>query len=339
VVAVLAAQALPAQGPAMPVAEQFKSLHFRSIGPASMSGRIADFAVYEANPAIYYVATAHGGLWKTTSNGATFTPQFQDAGLISVGDVTISQTNPDLVWLGAGESNNRQSTSWGGGVYKSTDGGTTFQHMGLADSKHINRIVIDPNDNNVVLVAATGPLFGSGGDRGVYKTTDGGRTWKTVLKVDEWTGANDLVMSATDPRILFASTYQRVRNACCMNGGGPGSGIWKSTDGGDTWTRLNGNGLPAGSLGRIALDVFRKSGNFVYALIEGPAGGGRGFAPPAEGAEGAAGAGRGGRAGGAAATPTADGFVPLRRRRNDVAPGEPGQSAPDVLQPGTHRSE
>ena len=278
----------------MPVAEQFKSLHFRSIGPATMSGRIADLAVYEANPSIYYVGTAHGGVWKTTSNGTTFTAQFQDQGLISIGDVTVSQTNPDLVWVGAGESNNRQSTSWGGGVYKSTNGGTTWQHMGLAESKHINRIVIDPNNNDVVLVAATGPLFGSGGERGIYKTTDGGRTWKQVLRVDEWTGANDLVISPTNPRILFASTYQRVRNACCMNGGGPGSGIWKSTDGGDTWTRLSGNGLPDGPLGRIALDIFRRSGNFVYALIEGPVQGRGG------------GAGGGGRAGGGApaASPT-----------------------------------
>jgi photosystem II stability/assembly factor-like uncharacterized protein len=294
VVMVVASQSLLAQGPAMPVAEQFKSLHFRSIGPATMSGRISDFAVYEANPAIYYVGTAHGGLWKTTSNGATFTPQFQDQGLMSIGDVTISQTNPDLVWLGTGESNNRQSTSWGSGVYKSTDGGTTWQFMGLGNSKHINRIVIDPNDNNVVLVAATGPLFGSGGDRGIYKTTDGGRTWKQVLKVDDWTGANDLVMTLTNPRVLFASTYQRVRNACCMNGGGPGSGIWRSTDGGDTWTRLTGNGLPEGPLGRIALDVFRKSGNFVYALIEGPS-------PARGGGAGGGGAPAGGRAGGAAA--------------------------------------
>ena len=300
-------QSLSAQT-AMPVAEQFKSLHFRSIGPATMSGRIADFAVYEANPAIYYVGTAHGGVWKTTNNGATFIPQFQDQGLMSIGDVTVSQTNPDLLWVGTGESNNRQSTSWGSGVYKSTDGGTRFQFMGLGESKHINRIVIDPNNNDVVLVAATGPLFGPGGERGVYKTTDGGRTWKQVLKVDEWTGANDLVMSATNPRILFASTYQRVRNACCMNGGGPGSGIWKSTDGGDTWTRLTGNGLPSGSLGRIALDVFRRSGNFVYALIEGPVVGGRGFGGGGGGEAGPGeAAGRAGR-GGAPQAPQAMGL-------------------------------
>ena len=248
----VASQSLLAQGQATPVAEQFKNLQFRSIGPATMSGRIADLAVYEANPAIYYAATAHGGLWKTTNNGSTFIPQFQDKGLIALGDVTISQTNPDLVWVGAGESNNRQSTSWGGGVFKSTDGGTTFQFMGLGDSKHINRIIIDPNNNDVVLVAATGPLFGPGGDRGVYKTTDGGRTWRKVLAGDEWTGANDLVQSKVNPRILFASMYQRNRTTCCMNGGGPGSGIWRSTDGGDTWTKLTGNGLPAGNLGRIA---------------------------------------------------------------------------------------
>lgn len=289
-----------AQGQAVPVAEQFNGLHFRSIGPATMSGRIADLAVYEANPALYYVGTAHGGLWKTTNNGATWTAQFQDQGLISVGDVQISQTNPDLVWVGAGESNNRQSTSWGGGVYKSTDGGSTFQFMGLGDSRHIHDIVIDPNNNDVVMVAATGPLFGPGGDRGVYKTTDGGRTWRHVLRVDESTGANDLVMSPTNPRILFATTYQRQRNAWGMNGGGPGSGIWRSTDGGDTWTRLTGNGLPGGPLGRIAVDVFKRSGNFVYALIEGPAAGRGGGQAPMDPA-----AGRGGRAGGAAAaTPT-----------------------------------
>ena len=266
----VAAYAQVAQA-APPVAQEFDKLHFRSIGPATMSGRISDLAIYEANPAIWYVGTAHGGVWKTTSNGAMFTPLFQDQGLIAIGDVAVSQTNPDLVWVGTGESNNRQSTSWGSGIYKSTDGGTTFTLMGLPQSKHINRIVMHPTNNDVVLVASTGPLFGPGGERGVYKTTDGGKSWKQVLKVDDETGANELVMSATDPNILFASTYQRRRTACCMNGGGPGSALWKSTDGGETWSKVTGTGFPTGALGRIAVDVFRQSANIVYATVEGPA--------------------------------------------------------------------
>ncbi len=273
----------------VPVATQFDQLHFRSIGPASMSGRITDFAVYEANPSIYYVGSAHGGVWKTVNNGLTFTPQFQDMGLIAIGDVTVSQLNPDLVWVGTGEGNNRQSLSWGDGVYKSTDGGKTFKNMGLRASYHINRIVIDPNDNNVVFVAAQGSLFGPGGDRGVYKTTDGGTNWKQVLKVDENTGANEVVMDPTNNKILYASTYQRQRSQCCFNGGGPGSGIWKSTDGGDTWARLAA-GLPKVALGRIGLDVYRKSPNVLYASIqaEDPPGGGRGGGGGGGGAAGAA---------------------------------------------------
>ena len=258
----------------------FETLHFRPIGPAGMSGRIADLAVYEPNPAIFYVGSAHGGVWKTTNGGTTFEAQFQDNGLISIGDVTVSQSNPDLLWVGTGESNNRQSTSWGDGVYKSTNGGKTYTSMGLKTSRFINRIVIDPRNNDVVFVAATGSLWGPGGERGIYKTTDGGKTWKQTLKVDDDTGANDLVMDATNNQILYASTYQRRRTACCMNGGGPGSGAWKSTDGGETWTRLKGNGFPDGPLGRIALDVYRKRPNILYALIEGPApAGARGRGP------------------------------------------------------------
>jgi photosystem II stability/assembly factor-like uncharacterized protein len=252
----------------------FDRLHFRPIGPATMSGRIADVAVYEANPSVYYVGTAHGGVWKTVNNGTTFEAQFQDLGLMSIGDVTISQSNPDLVWVGTGESNNRQSTSWGDGVYKSTDGGKTYTHMGLRTSRHINRIVIDPRHNDTVFVAATGSLWGPGGERGVYKTSDGGKTWKQVLKVDDDTGANDLVMDPSNSRTLYASMYQRRRTACCMNGGGPGSGIWKSTDDGETWTRIKGGVLDQ-PLGRIALDVYPRRPNILYALIEGqsPAGG------------------------------------------------------------------
>jgi photosystem II stability/assembly factor-like uncharacterized protein len=268
-----------------PVAQEFDRLHFRSIGPAIMSGRVADLAVFDANPAIYYVGTAHGGVWKTTNNGTTFTPLFQDQGLIAIGDVTISQTNPDLLWVGTGESNNRQSTSWGGGIYKSTDGGRTFSMMGLPNSRHINRILIHPRNDDIVLVAATGPLFGPGGDRGVYRTTDGGRNWTRVLHVDDETGANDIVMSPGNPDVLFASTYQRRRTTCCMNGGGPGSALWKSVDGGLTWTKISGNGFPGGPLGRIAMDVSRTNNNIVYATVEGPR---PGAVPVAEGDERAA---------------------------------------------------
>src|SRR5512137_1148060 len=234
-----------------------------------MSGRISDLAVYEANPAVYYVGTAHGGVWKTVNAGTTFEPQFQTQGLMSIGDVAVSQSNPDLVWVGTGESNNRQSTSWGDGVYKSTDGGKTYVNMGLRTSKHINRIVIDPRDNNVVFVAATGSLWGPGGERGVYKTADGGKTWRLVLKGDEDTGANELVMDPANSQVLYASMYQRRRTACCMNGGGPGSGIFKSTDAGETWNRLT-SGIPEGPLGRIAIDVYRRKSSILYATIEGP---------------------------------------------------------------------
>jgi len=315
----LAGQSIVGQGGQAPAAGPggsgpFGSLHFRQIGPASMSGRISDLAVYEANPAIFYVGTAHGGVWKTTNAGTTFEAQFQDQGLISIGDVTVSQSNPDLVWVGTGESNNRQSTSWGDGVYKSTDGGKTYVNVGLRTSRHINRIVIDPRDTDVVFVAATGSLWGPGGERGVFKTTDGGKTWKQVLKVDDDTGANDLVMDPANSKVLYASTYQRRRTACCMNGGGPGSGLWKSTDAGESWTRLKGNGLPDGPLGRIAIDVYRKRPNMLYAAIEGPVapGGGRGGAGGAGGAApaaaeegpGAPAGGRGGAATGVNATPT-----------------------------------
>jgi photosystem II stability/assembly factor-like uncharacterized protein len=276
-----AAQSSPSSAPETP----FDRLHFRPIGPAGMSGRVADIAVYEANPNIFYVGAAHGGVWKTINGGTTFDDQLQHQGLMSVGDIAVAQNNPDLVWVGTGESNNRQSTSWGDGVYKSIDGGKTYTSAGLKTSRHINRIVIDPRNPDTVFVAATGPLFGSGGERGVYKTTDGGKTWKQVLKVDDDTGANDLVMDPANNQTLYASTYQRRRTACCMNGGGPGSGIWKSIDGGETWTRLT-KGLPEGSLGRIGLDVYRRRPNILYALVEGPV-------PPAGEGRGGGGGGRG----------------------------------------------
>src|ERR1051325_1471242 len=243
----------------------FDGLHFRPIGPASMSGRISDLAVYEPNPSIFYVGTAHGGVWKTANGGTTFEAQFQDQGLISIGDITVSQSNPDLVWVGTVGSTHCQSKTWA--------------HMGLPTSRYINRILIDPRNNDVVWVASTGSLWGPGGERGVFKTVDGGKTWKQVLKVDDETGANDLVMDATNNKILYASMYQRRRTPCCMNGGGPGSGIWKSTDGGDTWTRLKGGGFPDGPLGRIGLESNRKRPNILYAIVEGPVPSARGGTP------------------------------------------------------------
>ena len=174
-----------------PVATEFEKLHFRSIGPATMSGRVADLAVYEANPAIWYVATAHGGIWKTTSNGALMTPLAQDKGLLSFGAIAMSQRNPDLVYAGAGESNNRQSGSWGDGMWKTTDGGKTWANVGLVNSKHIGRIILDPTNDQTVFVASAGPLYGPGGDRGVFKSTDGGRTWRNVLPRADKGGQHD----------------------------------------------------------------------------------------------------------------------------------------------------
>jgi photosystem II stability/assembly factor-like uncharacterized protein len=266
-----------------PVATEFDKLHFRSIGPATMSGRVADLAVYEANPAIFYVATAHGGVWKTTSNGALWTPLAQDKGLLSIGAVAVSQRNPDLVYIGTGESNNRQSGSWGDGMWKSTDGGKTVTNIGLPNSKHIGRIVLDPNNDQTVFVASAGPLYGPGGDRGIFKSTDGGRTWKNVLPGNQDTGANDVVISHADPRVMYAAMYQRRRTTCCMNGGGPGSGVYKSTDGGETWARLAVPGFPSGALGRVGLDVYRRSAGMIFVSVEAPGGGGRGQAAPTEG--------------------------------------------------------
>src|SRR5262249_25314048 len=180
------------------------------------------------------------------------------------------ESNPDLVWVGTGESNNRQSTSWGDGVYKSTDGGKTYVNVGLKTSRFINRILIDPKNNDVVFVAATGSLWGSGGERGVYKTVDGGKTWKLTLHVDDDTGANALVMDPANTQLLYATMYWGRRPACCRTGGGPGRGLWKSTDGGGTWP-IPHNGLPNEPLGRIAIDISRRRPNILYALIEGQA--------------------------------------------------------------------
>ena len=245
-----------------------KRFVWRSIGPASMGGRIDDIAVAEQNPYIIYVAFATNGVWKSTNNGTTFQPIFDTYGTHSVGDVAVAPSDPNIVWVGTGEANNRQSSSYGDGIYKSVDGGKTFTKMGLEDSQTIARIVIDPKDPNIVYVAVLGHLFGPNKERGVYKTTDGGKTWSNVKFIDEDTGFTDLAMDASDSKILYAASYQRRRTNFGFNGGGPGSGIWKTIDAGKTWKKLEGAGLPESLLGRIGLDVSRSNPNILYAQLE-----------------------------------------------------------------------
>jgi photosystem II stability/assembly factor-like uncharacterized protein len=255
--------------PATASPDPFPGLQFRNIGPAVMGGRVDDLAVLESNPAVFYVGTATGGLWKTVNNGTTWSVLFDDLDdVVSIGDIAINPNNAETVWVGSGENNNRQSGSWGNGVYKSIDGGQTWKQMGLATSKHIARIIVDPVDHDVVYVAALGSLWGPGGDRGLYKTTDGGLTWaKTTLPVDENTGVTELVMDPSDNKVLYSATYQRRRATWGFNGGGPGSAMWKSSDAGRTWTKLT-QGVPSGHLGRIGMDVYRSNPNIVYARIE-----------------------------------------------------------------------
>lgn len=253
----------------------FSGLKWRSIGPVNTSGRIDDFAVARVpgQPDAIYVATASGGVFKSVNGGTSWAPIFDRVDAMqSIGDVTVAPSSPSTVWVGTGEANNRQSSSWGDGVYKSTDGGATWTNMGLRDTKHIGRIVIDPLNANNVYVAAVGHLWGQNTERGVFKTTDGGATWKKVLFVDQKTGATDLVIDPKNPKVLLAAMYQRERTSWSFNGGGPGGGIYKSVDAGLTWKKLS-KGLPTGDLGRIGLDIFAADGKVVFATVEAKEGG------------------------------------------------------------------
>ena len=245
----------------------FSGLKFRSIGPAVNSGRISDLAVDPKDKSTWYVAASYGGVWKTTNAGTTFSPIFDDQGTSSIGCVTLDPKDPIVVWVGTGENNSQRAVGWGDGVYRSPDGGRTWENMGLKASEHIGDLIVDPRNSNVVFVAAQGPLWAGGGDRGVYKTIDGGRTWKQVLKVDEWTGANEVHFDPRNPDVLFATTYQRHRKVWALIDGGPGSGIWKSVDGGETWTRLK-NGLPKGDMGRIGIVLPPLEPGSIVATVE-----------------------------------------------------------------------
>jgi photosystem II stability/assembly factor-like uncharacterized protein len=289
----LLAQGGPQAAPPPPINESsdqaLRGFRWRVIGPIGQGGRIDDIEAVERDPQVFYVGFATGGVWKTENNGITFTPVFDTYTTHSIGDIGIAPSNPDVVYVGTGEANNRQSSSFGDGVFKTTDGGQTFTNMGLRETQSIARIVVHPTDPNTVWVAAMGHLFGPNAERGVFKSTDGGRTWRKALYVDENTGATDIVINPRNPGVLYAATYTRQRTVFGFTSGGPGSGIWRSTNGGDSWARVTGGGLPAGTMGRIGLDFSRSNPNVIYAQIE--------VAPDREPVQ-ATPAGQGGRGGG-----------------------------------------
>ncbi len=244
-------------------------LKARSIGPAVMSGRVADVVSVESNPDVIYAGAANGGVWKSVNGGLTWDPIFDDQKVGSVGALAVFQANPDVVWVGTGEGNPRNSVSVGWGVYRSLDGGRTWKHLGLEKTEHIYRIVLHPTNPDVAWVAALGQLWGENAERGVFKTTDGGRTWRKVLYVDERTGAADLVIDPANPNKLFAALWEHRRWPWLFRSGGPGSGLYTTWDGGETWKRLTeDDGLPAGDLGRIGLAISRSNPETVYALVE-----------------------------------------------------------------------
>jgi photosystem II stability/assembly factor-like uncharacterized protein len=253
-------------------AQDLGSLPWRHIGPASFGGRIDDIEAVATRPSTIFVGTAGGGIFRSTNNGTTWVPVFdRDGRSTSIGDIAIAPSDPNIIWAGTGEPNNRQSSTWGDGVYRSLDGGTTWTHMGLAATQHIGRVVIHPRDPSTVFVAALGRLWGPNADRGLYRTRDAGRTWQKVLSVNDVTGAVDIALDP-DGRTLYAAMYQRMRRGYGFVGGGPGSGLYRSLDGGDSWERVS-NGLPKGDIGRIGLAIAPSQPSTVYAIVESRQGG------------------------------------------------------------------
>jgi len=267
-VALIGAQDAQAQKIPSQVVESIK---FREIGPTRQGGRYVDFAVVDDAPKVMYAATASGGLWKTVNNGQSWNSLFDNENIISIGAVAVDQQDTSVVWVGSGEANNSRSSYWGNGVYKSTNGGETWTNMGLPESHHIGRILIDPTNSDVVYVAALGHLYSENPERGLYKTTDGGKTWTKSLEVKrkdgKYIGVVDMTMSPDDPNTIIAAAYDKIRRPWTFNEGGEGSGIYKSTDAGKTWSKLS-KGLPGGFLGRIGVAYAPGNSDVVYANIE-----------------------------------------------------------------------
>ena len=243
------------------------TIQLREIGPALMGGRIADIAIHPDQPSTWYVAVGSGNLRKTTNRGTTWKPVFDNEKSYSIGAVSIDPNNPNVIWVGTGENVSGRHVGWGDGVYKSLDGGKSWQNMGLRQSEHISKILIDPRNSDVILVAAEGPLWSGGGERGLYKSVDGGQSWKNVLSVDPYTGVTDIEFDPSNPDVVYAATYQRFRRTWALMAGGPNSGIYKSSDNGSTWSKVS-KGLPGGDMGKIGLAVTSADPSIVYATIE-----------------------------------------------------------------------
>ena len=243
-----------------------KKLAFRNLGPAFMTGRISDIAKHPKNSSTWYVATASSGVWKTRDNGTSWEPIFDDYGSYSTGCITIDPSNPLTIWLGTGENQSQRSVGWGDGIYKSIDGGHTWKNMGLPSSEHIGKILVHPDHSNEIIVAAQGPLWSDGGDRGIFKSSDGGKNWRQTLKISENTGASEVIVDPKNPQILYASTYQRRRHTGILIAGGEESRIYKSIDGGETWGKIS-QGLPDEDVGRIALTISPQNSDVLYAMV------------------------------------------------------------------------
>ncbi|MBN2236045.1 MAG: hypothetical protein JW729_00710, partial [Bacteroidales bacterium] len=249
--------------------EQISGIKARNIGPAGMSGRVTAIDVVTNNPSIIFVGTASGGVWKSDNGGVSWEPIFDEQDFASIGALKIDQTATDVIWVGTGEGNPRNSQSSGNGIYKSMDGGKTWKHMGLENARNIHRIIIDPRDSQTIFVAVQGSAWGPGEERGLFKTTDGGKTWKKILYINPTTGAGDLIIDPSNPNKLFVGMWQFERKPWFFTSGGLGSGLYVTHDGGETFQLLTDkNGLPKGELGRIGLGISPNNPKVVYALVE-----------------------------------------------------------------------